>query len=90
MVQEMAIFLYQNCSNFSTVLIGIFMNKSLGWWVVQKSFKTPLRNIKMAPCIRSITRVLKGNQKGIGRDSDAESVSNLSYLLLYMIRSKLL
>ena len=34
--------------------------------------------------------MLKGNQKGIGRDSDAESVSNLSYLLLYTMRSKLL
>ena len=38
-VQKMAIFPYLCSENFLT----------LGGWVVQKSLKTPLRNIKMAP-----------------------------------------
>ena len=29
----------------------------VGGWVVQKSLKTPLRNIKMAPCVLRISYV---------------------------------
>ena len=44
-------------------LLYVVKSPYLGGWVVQKSLKTPLRNIKMAPyvCVRGIS-VSRGQQ----------------------------
>ena len=48
--------------NFS--LLYVVKCPYVGGWVLQKSLKTPLRNIKMAPYIGSVTSVVEFCRRG--------------------------